>query len=709
MSNPDISIILTFHNEGMVIHKTFLALDRMTKQLDNNNVSYEIIAHIDNGDETTTNYIKSIEKSHKLRVFYNSFGEPAQSRNFSIEQANGKYVCLMDGDDLFSENWLIDAYRLQESYDEDVILHPEYNITFGLDEQPRFWRMKDSYDLETDTLILFGRNRWCAGTFLKKDVAVRFPYKKAVGCYGFEDWQYNCETRASGIKHNIVPGSILFYRIRKGSTYSKHLDRNTTTSYTSAFELEVMQKLYKEEFEQQQTEPVNNNKMLTVLRIGHKVLRHTPILRKADEPITRKIEYYRANRKFATLPTELVEEWKNLNQIDGSVYPDREIISRMPTYDSELDYLGKAYCRMVHTMHGNPDYIFMMPILGIGGTEKVLENYLKAIYELHPKWRVLVLGKLPDNHPYEIPENVDFVDFDTITRGLVDWDRDYLITKLVVQTKAKRLHIVNNEFYYRWAINNRLLIETNKIILNFSFFMHEFAEDEKRIQSFADPYLMELEPCINKIFTDNGSIVDDLIKREGFSPKKFSVHYQPVNLKMRDPVKPKDAEEHKILWASRVAPQKRPDLLKKIAAKLPANYHIDVYGRIQKPYFKNNYFNGTKNLTYKGAFSDISKLPIDDYDAYLYTSQTDGIPNILLEITALGLPIIATKEGGVPDFIEDKKCGRLVEMNNIDGYIEALKETIDSRDGVKYVKNAQDKIKKRHSWDAYIKTIKKDI
>ena len=174
MSNPDISIILTFHNEGMVIHKTFLALDRMTKQLDNNNVSYEIIAHIDNGDETTTNYIKSIEKSHKLRVFYNSFGEPAQSRNFSIEQANGKYVCLMDGDDLFSENWLIDAYRLQESYDEDVILHPEYNITFGLDEQPRFWRMKDSYDLETAGVLehFLKKTSLCASLIKKLSVVM---------------------------------------------------------------------------------------------------------------------------------------------------------------------------------------------------------------------------------------------------------------------------------------------------------------------------------------------------------------------------------------------------------------------------------------------------------------------------------------------------------------------------------------------------------
>lgn len=709
MNNPDISIILTFHDEGIVIHKTFLALDRMLKKLDENKVSYEIIAHIDNGDEKTINYIKSIEKSKKLKVFYNSFGEPAQSRNFSILQATGKYACLMDGDDLFSENWLIDAYNIQESSDEDIILHTEYNITFGLNEQPRLWRMKDSFDLDTDTLILLGRNRWSAGIFLKTETAKRFPYQQAVDCYGFEDWQYNCETRSSGIKHNIVPGSILFYRVRANSTYSRHTSDNTTISYTDAFSLEKMKSLYKPEFEKSAPVIPDNNKMLTVLRYGHKILRHTPVLKKADTKITKTIEGYRAKKKYAALSDALVTEWKNMNQIDGSLYPDPEIVSRMPVYDSELDYLGKAYCRMVHTITSNPDYIFMMPRLGVGGTEKVLENYLKAIYELHPKWRVLVLGKLPDGHPYHIPENVDFVDFDGATEGLNDWDKEFLITKLIVQTKAKRLHIVNNEFYYRWAINNHALILTNKIIVNLSFFMHEFAEDEKRIQSFADPYLVELEPCIHKIFTDNGTIVDDLVEREGIEKARFTTHYQPVNLEIRKPKTKASNGIHKILWASRVAPQKRPDILKKIANKLPEGYEIDVYGRIQKPYYKNNYFNGTKNLNYKGAFSDISALPIEEYDAYLYTSQTDGIPNILLEISALGLPIIATREGGVPDFIEDRVSGRLVEMNDIDGYIDALKETINSADRTKYVEKAQQKITERHNWDTYIKTVKKDI
>ena len=709
MKSVDISIVFTFHNEGMVIYKTFLALGRMLKRLDENGVSYEIIAHIDNGDAKTKKYINELGNKFAIRVYENNFGEPSQSRNYAVSKANGKYVCLMDGDDLFSENWLIDAYKLQEESKEDIILHPEYNITFGLDEQPRFWHMKDSFDLDKDIIILFGRNRWCSGTFLKRSVADKNPYEKTVGCYGFEDWHYNCETRYKGIKHNVVPNSILFYRVRKGSTYSKHTGENTTIAYCEAFSLDNMKKLYKKEFEEPVIKRPDVNRSLRFLQIGHKVLRHTPIIKKTDKKITQIVEQRRADKKMKTLPQPLVKEWKAINRIDGMLYPDKEVVSRMPIYNSELDYYGKAYCRIAHQLDRDPDYVFMPPILNIGGTEKVLENYLNALHQLHPDWYVVVFGKLPDGHPYKIPSNVTFVDFDYITDGFEDWEKNYIVTKFVVQTKVKRLHIIGNERYYRWALDNRGLIETNKILLNCSFFMHEYCEDEKRIQSFADSYFVELEPYINKIFTDNAVIAKDLIERTGFRPEKISVHYQPVDFKMKTLHELKDRNVHKILWASRVAPQKRPDILKRIAEKLPNNYKIDVYGRIQKPYFKDNYFVGAKNVSYKGPFDDISSLPIEDYDAYLYTAQTDGIPNILLEVTALGLPIVATNEGGVPDLIDDGKNGRLIGLNDIDGYVEALRDVVENNKASNYVRKTQSKIKMRHSWDKYRKKVEKDL
>lgn len=709
MKSLDVSVILTFHNEGVVIHKTFLALKRMLKKLDEDKISYEIIAHIDNGDDSTRLCIEREGKSQKLRVFENSFGEPSQSRNFAVSKAKGKYVCLMDGDDLFSENWLIDAYNIQEKANEDIILHPECNLTFGLDEQPRLWRMKNSFDLDTDILILLGRNRWCSGTFLKRSVAVKYPYEKAVGCYGFEDWHYNCETRAKGIKHDVVPKSILFYRVRKGSTYSKHTGENTTIARTSAFSLKNMQRIYKEEFEVVSTKTPDVNRSLRLLRAGHKVLRHTPGLRLADRRITRVVEEHRAAQKVKILPRFLLKEWKMMNRIDSELYPDKEIISRMPMYDSELDYLGKAYCRIVHSIKKNPDYVFMPPVMSVGGTEKVLENYLNVMEQLHPEWHVVVFGKLPKGHPYKIPPNVSFVDFDGATVGLSDWDKSFLVTKFVVQTGVKNLHIIGNEFYYRWAVGNKALIRANKISLNCSFFMHEFATDEDRIQSFADSYFVELEPYINKIFTDNAVIAKDLVERTGFDDGKISVHYQPVDFEMVAPHEIRKKGTHKILWASRVAPQKRPDILKKIAKNLPENYTIDAYGRIQKPYYKDNYFSGVKNISYKGAFKNIAELPISDYDLYLYTAQTDGIPNILLEIAALGLPIVATNEGGVSDLIKDGENGRLVELNDIVGYVKAIEDIVKNKKASNFVNKIQNNIKKRHSWDNYKKTVKRDL
>lgn len=708
MKEIDVSVILTFHNEGAVIYKTFLSLERMLKKLDEKKVRYEIIAHLDNGDEKTRRYIERAKERLNIKLFENHFGEPSQSRNFAVTKSKGRYVCLMDGDDLFSERWLIDAYMMQEATTEDVILHPECNLTFGLDEQPRLWRMKDSFSLDEDTLILFGRNRWCSGTFLKRGVAKKYPYEKAIGCYGFEDWHFNCETRANDIKHNVVPGSVLFYRVRKDSTYSRHTGQNTTIPYTSAFELGKMKKLYSTKFEESPIVIPDANKKLRILRFGHKVLRRTPVINMLDGRITETIERRRSEQRIKELPPFLIKEWKAINRIDSELYPDKEIVSRMPIYDSELDYLGKIYCRLVHTLKREPDYIFMPPIMSVGGTEKVLENYWKVIYQLHPEWYVLVFGKLPDGHPYKIPPNVTFVDFDYITKDLSDWDRGFVLTKFIVQMKTKRLHIIGNEFYYRWAMSNSELLKTNKIILNCSFFMHEYNKDEKRIQSFADSYLLGLEPSINKVFTDNAVIADDLVNRTGFDKAKVSVHYQPVELKTRIPKKSSDKKVHRILWASRVAPQKRPDILKRIAAKLPDNYIIHVYGRIQKPYFSDDYFNGARGIVYKGAFSGVDKIPVEDYDAYLYTSQTDGIPNVLLEITALGLPIVATREGGVSDFLSEES-GKLVEMDDIDGYIKALCDVVESNTGEKYARKAQKKLKIRHSWAEYKKSVDADL
>jgi glycosyltransferase involved in cell wall biosynthesis len=51
-----------------------------------------------------------------------------------------------------------------------------------------------------------------------------------------------------------------------------------------------------------------------------------------------------------------------------------------------------------------------------------------------------------------------------------------------------------------------------------------------------------------------------------------------------------------------------------------------------------------------------------------------------MEAMASGLPVIATSVGGVPELVEDRRHGLLVEAGNADGLIAAMRALLDSPD-----------------------------
>ncbi len=62
------------------------------------------------------------------------------------------------------------------------------------------------------------------------------------------------------------------------------------------------------------------------------------------------------------------------------------------------------------------------------------------------------------------------------------------------------------------------------------------------------------------------------------------------------------------------------------------------------------------------AFSDVVVLP----------SKIDGRPNIVLESLSMGVPVIATKVGGVPELITDGETGFLCEVEDIECFIKKI-------------------------------------
>jgi glycosyltransferase involved in cell wall biosynthesis len=72
-----------------------------------------------------------------------------------------------------------------------------------------------------------------------------------------------------------------------------------------------------------------------------------------------------------------------------------------------------------------------------------------------------------------------------------------------------------------------------------------------------------------------------------------------------------------------------------------------------------------------GTRSDVARL-LPAFDAFALPSRTEGLPLVLLEAMASGLPVVATSVGGIPDLVASGVTGLLVPPSDISAMRGAL-------------------------------------
>jgi glycosyltransferase involved in cell wall biosynthesis len=143
----------------------------------------------------------------------------------------------------------------------------------------------------------------------------------------------------------------------------------------------------------------------------------------------------------------------------------------------------------------------------------------------------------------------------------------------------------------------------------------------------------------------------------------------------------------KIGIAGRLVPIKRVDLfietahhLKQTLPEMNADFYIFGDGPLHDELVKLSKTLQTEDIVhFKGHSSDIHS-ELKKLDLLLMTSDHEGLPMILLEAMVLSTPIISHAVGGIPELLEQGKCGRLVEQHNAQGYAEQIRLLIDDVD-----------------------------
>ncbi len=87
--------------------------------------------------------------------------------------------------------------------------------------------------------------------------------------------------------------------------------------------------------------------------------------------------------------------------------------------------------------------------------------------------------------------------------------------------------------------------------------------------------------------------------------------------------------------------------------------------------------NGLKNdVSLLGFILDAKKL-LSGADIFLFPSRNENLPFAILEAGSLGLPVISTSAGGIPEIIKDMKNGILVHPRNVKELSEAISYILD--------------------------------
>ena len=723
----DISVIVTAHTEGLIAHKTILSLIKSIELLKDKypQIKYEIIINLDKSNQETIDYYSRYSDDNSFALYQTNYGNVADARNYAINKARGKYIALIDGDDMVSSNWLLKAYELALTKNGDYILHPNIQIQFDMDlSRIGLWIMGDTLGRERDRIIMTQFNRWVSTLFAPKTVFNTVHYRPPINGYGYEDYLFNADTTAKNILHYIVPETSFYYRRSSNNKQSEHIRNNTILGYTQLFE-------FTEFGDNPKDNEVSNSHGLVIpspKRIVNKIV-HSRVARSiysnCGKSIKVKVRKYVYNRQKSKLPQWLISQWKEINQIDNSLWPTEDVIINLDYHPISFDQggavatrVGNKYSEIVSQFTKKPDYIFFTyDPLGAGGTEKVLINYINSLKQVHPDWHFAIMRKRPDDFPFHVPDGVDFIDFYGLINGMHPWEQSILLDRVIIQSQVKHLHFFFNgwargDYSYNWVRQHREFLKKNNYKVYVSWFMREYVlpSESGRIMSFADPYLGEIYDCVTKIFTDNQTVIDQTIANNAFDENKFAVHRQPMSAKQFN--KPRRIDSNKplrVLWASRLSNQKRPDILRKIAESAsPTDIMIDVYGREQD--YSGNYLKDIPTLKYKGYFNGFNSLPLDDYDVFLYTSQVDGMPNVLLEATVAGLPIVASNDGGVGELVKNNRTGKLVELEDISGYVEALLDIKNNPDKAqKYVQSAQKIVASDYTQQAFDSNVQRDI
>ena len=374
----------------------------------------------------------------------------------------------------------------------------------------------------------------------------------------------------------------------------------------------------------------------------------------------------------------------------------------------DADYFGYAAARAL-LPDGPVRNVVLVPFGKLGGADYVAGILAAALAERGPT--VILRTDRPDwDRPDWYPDGVPAIDLSGPLSGMADPARALFVLLRALGPEAV------------WNVNSRtgfacLAAYGERLADSHRLYAYYFCADRTpQGQETGYPvwYMADILPHLHAALVDTRSLADTLVARYAMppalagrlhtlqTPAQQSADRPPIVAAQiaGAPARPRPV----ILWAGRLDRQKRFDLVEAVARAMP-----DVAFRAWGKAVLGKAPSARKlpaNLTLDPPFARYDDLPLTDCDGWLYTAAWDGLPTILIECGAMGMPIVASAVGGVPELIDHTTGWPVHDADDPDAYVRALRKMLDDPEARRNRATAlQARVRTRHSPENFRKKL----
>jgi glycosyltransferase involved in cell wall biosynthesis len=147
---------------------------------------------------------------------------------------------------------------------------------------------------------------------------------------------------------------------------------------------------------------------------------------------------------------------------------------------------------------------------------------------------------------------------------------------------------------------------------------------------------------------------------------------------------------HIIATAGRLSPEKGFDVFLNAAARVletqpDVGFVIFGHGGLKQLLQQQIAMLGVGNSVVLAGFRNDLDRFIPQLDLFVLPSHTEGLPNVVLEACAAGVPVVATEVGGTPEVIEDGVSGFLVPPGDADTLANRILEALESEERMREI------------------------